>query len=80
MSGRRVIDHGSMNETIIDLPDGGRVTIIREKSPQPVPEIRLPINGGRGTGLIGIMEADAESDRAAEDITTEWDREWGIKE
>jgi hypothetical protein len=79
MSTTRVIDHGTFTETIVDRPEGGRVTIIHEKNSQPVPEIRLPHNGGRGTEIVGIMEADAANDRAAEDITTEWDREWGIK-
>lgn len=68
---RNVIDHGSWTETIIDLPDGGRLTIADNKEPQEEPAVTLPISGGPGTSLVGLMDD--------EDVTTEWDREWGVK-
>lgn len=74
----RVIDHGTWTETITDLSDGGRLTVISDKDPEPVPGLRLPHDGGPGTGLVRLMEADAANDQAAEDVTTEWDRRWGI--
>ena len=74
-----VIDHGSWTETITDLSDGGRLTVIKHKDAEPVPVLRLPHCGGMGARLVGIMEADAASSQAAEDITTEWDRLWGIQ-
>ena len=75
----KVIDHGSWTETITDLSDGGRLTVIKDKDAEPVPAIRLPHYGGMGARLVGIMEADAASSQAVEDITTEWDRLWGIQ-
>jgi hypothetical protein len=73
----RVIDHGTWTETIVDLPDGGRVTYGGRKDPEPVPAVRLPYHAGPGTGLVRIMEADAVTDQASEDIATEWDLLWG---
>lgn len=74
-----VIDHGSCTETITDLSDGARLTVINDKDAETVPVLRLPHYGGPGTGLVALMEADAASNQAAEDITTEWDRLWGIQ-
>jgi hypothetical protein len=75
---RRVIDHGTWTETITELSDGRRLTVISHKASEPVPAVTLPLAGGLGAGLVGIMEADAATDQAAEDIATEWDRRWGI--
>jgi hypothetical protein len=74
----RVIDHGTWTETITELSDGGRLTVISHKDPEPLPAVTLPLAGGLGASLVGIMEADAVTDQAAENITTEWDRRWGI--
>jgi hypothetical protein len=74
----RVIDHGSWTETITDLSECGRMTVISRKDPEAVPVFRLPHHGGLGTGLVRIIEADAATDQAAEDVTTEWDRRWAI--
>ena len=69
---QRVIDHGGWTETIIDLSNGGRLTLIDSKEPQPTPAVSLPLAGGPGTSLIGLMDSD-------EDVVTEWDREWGVQ-
>lgn len=57
----------------------GAVTIVREKTPSP--DVTPPLRTVAEMGSLEVCrrEFDAATDREAEDLVTEWDREWGAR-
>lgn len=57
----------------------GAATLVRAKQSPPAVTMPMRTVGEMGSLEVARREFGAATDREAEDLATEWDREWGVQ-